>query len=278
MSENENDSPAERKIKRASENKRAYRLRKRPDDQLSQEEREWLANYDINKRQKGKPYVGNMGVADADKDGDGAGQDDGLDEPSDATDDVPPPPPPPPPRVNVETGADDGADGVRSVRTGRNWRSKYAGGQDGREKTVLVIASQWRGILQFMSDQITLSGGTPMISVESIWPALVMTVDDVLPEKVAIKPAHIAAVGTTVLLTQRIARHKKVGEAIARGESMPTPQPVQRPAPEPVVAEQPSTEQPTQEPPPVVPQPEPPIVKLTPDPIVEFVPEPGAVY
>lgn len=69
-----------------------------------------------------------------------------------------------------------------------------------------------------MNEQIRMSGGTPFIDSATLWPAIYETVDTVLPDKVVIKPAMIAAVGSTVIIAQRIARHKKIAEAYARGE------------------------------------------------------------
>lgn len=202
MSEQGNDgNDAPPKIKRASENKRAYRIRKKPAAERSQEDVDWLAIYDETKRKGAPPITNDGGAPEPEQESAPVPEDDGP----------PLPPPPPPPRVDIPDRRDDEPGPVG----GSDWRRKYQSkGKDaGRERTVTIIAAQWKQILEFCSEQIKLSGGTPMVDVAALYPHIVLTVDDLLPEKVVIKPSHIAVIGSTVLIGQRVARHKKVGEA-----------------------------------------------------------------
>jgi len=228
----DNESPEkDERIRRASEVTRAYRIRKKIKQGIAidGEEKKWFDNYEANKRQQAP--AGQAGATDEpEKDGPPAG-DIGVDAGDTGATDSAAPPPPPPPRVATGGGAQSGG-GNGSDTQGGDWRKRYrGGGQDGRERTVLAIASQWRGALEFMSEQIKMSGGTPMIPVDELWPHIVITVDDMLPEKVKLKPSHIAVGGTTVLLAQRIARNKKVNEAYERGAKGPGAAPVPEPSP-----------------------------------------------
>lgn len=225
----DNESPEkDERIRRASEVTRAYRIRKKIKQGITidGEEKKWFDNYEANKRQQGPAG----GVPEADEPGTTPGIDATPAETAEPDTGVAPPPPPPP-RVATAGGVFRD-DGKREGQSDGDWRKRYrGGGQDGRERTVLAIASQWRGALEFMSEQIKMSGGTPMIPVDELWPHIVITVDDMLPEKVKLKPSHIAVGGTTVLLAQRIARNKKVNEAYERGAKGPGAAPASEPSP-----------------------------------------------
>lgn len=252
------------KTVRASERTRAYRLRKRIDSGagISDDDTAWLANYDATKR----------GAAKVEPEKIDGKTPDATEPVTPAPEPTPPPPPPPPPRVSAETSPrDDDADD----RKNGDWRKKYrGGGRDGRERTVLAIASQWKAGLHFMAEQIKLSGSEPMVDVEALWPYIVITVDDVLPERIQLKPAHVAAGGTTILLVQRIARHKKVGEAYERmANSPPIPQ-KESAAPEPSPPTPPPTSVIESKPPEATPPP----IKIPTDVATEFSPGPTDVY
>lgn len=209
MSEQDKEQPdGEKKIQRASERKRAYRIRKKPEDQRTDDEKSWYANYEATK-QRTSP-------TDAEPDA----MDDDVPSNDAMGDDKPPaPPPPPPPRVEYKSASADAEGPGSKSGAGGDWRRKYQAKHSGREQTVLAIATQWRHALEFLSSQIVMSGGVPMVNLNDLWPHIVITVDDVLPERVSLKSSHLAAAGTTVLLGQRIARNKLVGEAYARGQT-----------------------------------------------------------
>lgn len=88
-------------------------------------------------------------------------------------------------------------------------------------------------ILQWMESQIVFSGGKPLIPSESIWNALVITVDDVLPRDITLKPQHMVIACTTTLVVQRFARRKEVAEAYANAARSGEPIPVVPPPPPP---------------------------------------------
>jgi hypothetical protein len=273
MSESETKEPEERTpIKRASEAKRAYRIRKKPEDERTEDEKEWYANYMATKVRQRRTVPDNAEPA--------------VEEPGQTDTDAPPvesesaPPPPPPPKVDTAPKGDSDAD-ARAQSATSNWRAKYqrGGKASGREQTVLFVASQWHAVNKFMADQIKLSGSKPIVDPDIIFNALVLTVDDYMPQELAIKPVHIAAFGTSALLVQRVIRHKKVGEAIKDGTTMedikkeePPPPPPHRPQP---VTQEPVTQEPiTQEPE----KPMEPIVNLTPDAPVEYKPGSADVF
>lgn len=215
---------------RGSERRKAWRLRQKP--VLTPTEREWLDTYEATlKRPPGNPEPADPPA------------DDPAPGPEEQAGPAPPvepiPPPPPPPRVPASSSGPSSHDDDDKAS---NWRSKYKR-ENGRERAVLAIASQWKSILDFLSHQITLSGGTPVVDTAMLWQSLVITVDDVLPERFELRPQHIAALGTTALLAQRIARHKKVvaayeqqaaaqatGQSPAPPPTQPTP-PISQPGP-----------------------------------------------
>jgi hypothetical protein len=216
--ENEQSEEGPPKIQRASERKRAYRIRKKPIGERSQDDIDWLAAYDDTKRKGAPPIIHDGGTPEPEAESAPIPEDDGPAAP----------PPPPPPRVDIP----DRADEPQGPTGGSDWRRKYQtkGKDAGRERTVTIIAAQWKQMLEFCCEQIKMSGGTPMVDVAALYPHIVLTVDDMLPEKVVIKPSHIAAVGSTVIIAQRIARHKKVGEAYERQAKNPTADDRQSPA------------------------------------------------
>lgn len=124
----------------------------------------------------------------------------------------PPPRPPKPPRVNTDATKPEGK------RQSGNWREKYSGGSsvDGREQTCLTIATQAIGILTLMSEQIRLSGAEPVIEPKLLFNAMVLTVDDVLPDDLTVKPQHIAVGGSIAIISHRFLRRKEIADAIKK--------------------------------------------------------------
>lgn len=214
MSATNNDGNSEtKKPDRASERKRAWRIRKKPESERSVEDVEWLESYVLSARKSGRPAASATPEEPETTE---------PEEESELEDELPAaPPPPPPPRIDMAQPREREESGKGNT----HWRKKYEqGGKDaGRERTVTYIASQWKTLLVFACEQIKMSGGTPMVDVEMLYPHLVITVDDALPERITLKSSHIAAVGTTVILGQRIARHKKIGEAYAEAAKNPAP-------------------------------------------------------
>lgn len=260
-SQNENQP-----IKRRSEIKRAWRIRKKSEDQRTEAERDWLKKYEAT-------LMRGPRADDNDSPSDETGEDvQGADETPDIG------PPPPPPRVESSTRNDDEADGKPDT----NWRKKYSKGTKdvGREKTVVAIASQWLAALKFCNDQIRMSGGMPMFDEQELFPHLVVTVDDALPQKVVLKSSHIAAVGTTVIIGQRIARHRKIVETYEQNaRSADTVQPPREPLPS-EQSPKPEESKP-QEPTPRVdetPKPVEPLIKIPTEVGTDFVPLPSDVF
>lgn len=220
----------ENKVDRKAEIKKAWRIRRKPIEERTEEEKVWFAAYETTKLKRGKqvpdpateqndePLEDDEGVADL------GNEPIGPDEPI--------PPPPPAPRVEIPKPPKEEQEPQKGST---DWRKKYrqSMGGDGRERTVITIASQWLAILEWASEQIKMSGGTPMMDPKALFPAIVITVDDFLPERVSIKPQHIAAVGTTLIIGQRIARHKKIGEAIEARKREPVFQEPPPPPPPP---------------------------------------------
>lgn len=270
------------KLRRASEITRAYRIRKKIGEgkEVTGEDKAWFDNYEQTKR----TTAGAPGGPAVDDPAQAAGAGAAPPETEEPDPGFAPPPPAPP---RVATGGVLRDDGNGKGGSDGDWRKRYrGGGKDGRERTVLAIASQWRGALEFMSEQIKMSGGTPMIPVDELWPHIVITVDDMLPEKVQLKPSHIAVGGTTVLLVQRIARNKKVGEAYERGAKGPPSTPNEpAPTPEPPPPVQPAAAA-TPDPAPVValtvqsepPAPITPLIRIPVETTPTFVPGPDDVY
>jgi hypothetical protein len=119
------------------------------------------------------------------------------------------PPPPPPPRVDRDPPKEGKA------KSGGEWRGKYeeAAQGTGRERTVMFFADRWLGALTAMSEAIKTVGASPMVDVSSpeLKAVLVLTVDDLLPQKVQVTPAHMAAFATTSLMVQTFAHRKAIG-------------------------------------------------------------------
>jgi len=243
------DEAADR-IKRASENKRAWRIRKIAEDQRTDEQRTWLAEYEHTVR------ISRGQEAPAD---DAAP----AETPTEPVE--PPPAPPPPPRV----ASDAGQPTEESVP-----KKKKAAKDDGRDRAVKMVAGQWIAALKFMSSQIEESGGTPVFKVEDLEPHIVTTVDDMLPESVTIKPQHIAAIGTTAIIAQRVMRRKKIAEFYEQKRHQPQPEPPREPPPKPEEPPAPGPDVP------VTPNGlalEAPIIQLAPDMATEWVPGKGDV-
>lgn len=222
MSASNEEETGETPVKRTSLNKRAYRIRRLPEDKRTKEQQDWLEEYDRTKRQAGPREEPAPETTEAP-------------EPTEAPDEVIPvvPPPPPPPRVdtNFRTGKERDDEPERSS----DWRKKYERGKGtaGRETTVLFVAGQYMQFLKWMEAQIVFSGGQPMIPPDEIFNALVITVDDYLPRDVTLKPAHVVVACTTSLVIQRVIRRKKIAEAFenAKRDGVEPPRPPEPPPP-----------------------------------------------
>jgi hypothetical protein len=237
MTKSTADEKREAATARQKERKRAYSMREklRAGRELSSEDTEWLAQYEASAKKTGpsvrkEPDAPNNGNGDApvvdqsetvvDPKVDSAPLPDDtvVQAPVRPEQAAPPPvpqlPPPPvadslptPPRVSI--GEDDSAPRGKGA-----WQDKYRGkadGGEGREKTCVFIAEQWLGILLAMESQIKESGGKPLIDVQSLGGAIVLTVDELLPTNVKLTPRMIALGGTTAITVQRFMRRKEIG-------------------------------------------------------------------
>lgn len=97
-----------------------------------------------------------------------------------------------------------------------DWRAKYKGaaGVD-REQTVLLIAGQWIDLMRVFEAQLKLIGETPLVPVDMLVGAIVLTVDDILPASIVITPKATALLGTTALCAQRFLSRAKIADALA---------------------------------------------------------------
>lgn len=123
------------------------------------------------------------------------------------------PPVPPPPRVRFDDAA---------PRPGGDWRDKYRrgdGNATGRQTTIEFVADQWYGILRLMADQIKMSGADPIIDPDKLYGAIVLTLDEVIPDHVELTPRMLAAGGSTALIVQRFMRRKQVSEAMDKEQA-----------------------------------------------------------
>lgn len=226
-----------------SDAKKALRYRQRGAENLTPEQAEWLSGYEEALIARGVPRrtskytkeyqesntpteeneneAGENPTKEDDKTGNASGNGNSQPEPGhsnpddgNAPDVEPPtqPRPPKPPRVNTDSPRTDGK------RQSGNWREKYSGGSsvDGREQTCLTIATQAIGILTLMSEQIRLSGAEPVIEPKLLFNAMVLTVDDVLPDDLTVKPQHIAVGGSIAIISHRFLRRKEIADAIKK--------------------------------------------------------------
>lgn len=103
--------------------------------------------------------------------------------------------------------------------SGEAWQAKYkktaasAGGMDGREMLCTFIGSQWRDALKAMEADLALVGVAPVIPADSLYPVIVIALDQLLPDKARLTPPIAAAVATTITTGQRFRHHKKIVEA-----------------------------------------------------------------
>jgi hypothetical protein len=119
------------------------------------------------------------------------------------------PPPPPPPRVKMSTTSAESDGGSSS----RKWQAKYSGASgDGREHTCVQIADGVLALLHAMNEQVRSAGIQPHINVADLRAAMIVTVDDLLPKDLTIKPQHIVIGGSAIVLTQRFMHRKKIAE------------------------------------------------------------------
>lgn len=112
-----------------------------------------------------------------------------------------PKPPPGPPPANMPLAPDD-------------WRAKFRLGES-REDQCKAIALLWaKGVKRMNADIVELEG-TPILPDAVIdallFPAMVLTVDKFTPEDLDVDPTIVSAVGTSVVVGQRLyaARTKK---------------------------------------------------------------------
>jgi len=263
---------------RRAEQRRAYRLRVkiREGGTLDDEERAFLTTYEASLKKPGtadlpepepEPEPGEPEPAPA---AEAEPAPAAAPPPPAAAPDLPPPMPdlpppgsaPTPPRVAAHA-ADPGKGGKSSGR----WQDKYQAAGTGRETTVTTIADAWAGVLTAMADQLRAVGVEPFLDPKHLYGAIVLTVDDLLPAHVEVKPVHLAVLGSTAITAQRFMRRKEIAAhveatkeraahanvraaaAAARAEPAPPPPPAE-PAPAPAPA-------PAPPPPPVAIVPEP---------------------
>ncbi len=123
---------------------------------------------------------------------------------------APPPPrgprfaPPKPPRTKVDD--DDAPKGAKKEK----WQDKYKSKQEGREKTVVTCANAICSVLHAMENEMRAVGVEPIVSVETLYGAWVLTLDDFLPANLELKPEHVALGGSSALLVQRFMNRKKI--------------------------------------------------------------------
>ncbi len=130
---------------------------------------------------------------------------------------VPPPPLPKaprnpvPPRVRIRVDGDDAPAGKK----GGAWQDKYKGeAQAGnREQTCLLIGGYWLGMLTQMADALKSAGIDPIVKPETLGGAIVLTLDEILPDTVEVTPKVMAVGGSTAILVQRFMRREDIAKA-----------------------------------------------------------------
>lgn len=136
-------------------------------------------------------------------------------------DDLPAPDPlPSPPRAVVEVDDED----EKPTKRGGDWRDKYKavaagdGGNsvDGRQQVCEFVAGQWLEILKALCDGMPDAGITPWIDPVALGPAIVLTLDQVLPKEVKLTPPMIAVGGSSALIIQRWVKNKPIKEALSK--------------------------------------------------------------
>jgi hypothetical protein len=224
---------ARKKDPRRLEQRRAYRLRKniKAGKPLDDEDREWLALYEESVK---KPGTADLDPAAPATDEEPDAADDEPDELPDAAPeppadvapkiDLPPPPPPPkapplpaPPRVGAREGREEPPSGGKR---NERWQDKYKGGDGGasigREATVTQIAQQWLNVLTLLTQSCTDAGIKPILDPQQLYGSIVLTVDDMLPAHIELKPQHVAVGGTTAIVVQRFLKRKEIAEHQAK--------------------------------------------------------------
>lgn len=200
-----------------SDRKKAYYLRGKitSGGSLNPEQSAWLAAYEL---------ATGRSAPDAPPSDDPA-------HPSNAEDLLDPAPPPvvdapppvdfpdplpldPPPRSAPEpesAGKKSGGGGA--------WQDKYRNASngpiksDGREQVVTFIADQWSSILDALCEGMRDADIKPLIEPTYLRNAIILTVDEMLPQSVSLSPRRIAVIGTSTIVIQRFARGKAIAEA-----------------------------------------------------------------
>jgi len=253
---------------RRAEQRRAYRLRVKIRDggTLDEDERAFLTTYEASLKKPGtadlpepEPEPGEPGEPAPAPEVESAPAaapppPAAAPEPAPPMPDLPPGSAPPPPRV-AASAPDAGKGGKSSGR----WQDKYQAAGTGRETTVTTIADAWAGVLTAMADQLRAVGVEPFLDPKHLYGAIVLTVDDLLPAHVEVKPVHLAVLGSTAITAQRFMRRKEIAAhveatkeraahanvraaaAAARAEPPPPPPaPAPEPAPAPASAPAPA--------------------------------------
>ncbi len=119
-----------------------------------------------------------------------------------------------------------------------------------------MLGQLWLGVLVKMADEIRSCGADPFIDPQALGGAIVLALDDILPERLNVTPRVAAIGGSSAILAQRFLLRKQIGQRPTL-RSVPMPEPLPTPAakPEPtkdVAAPQPSTTEPATEPTPIV--------------------------
>jgi hypothetical protein len=149
---------------------------------------------------------------------------------------------PSPPRVDTSRDAD--TDEPRAKR-GDSWQSKYRDSPIDRQSTCEFLGAQWVGVLEAMCEQMRAVGVQPYIEPGQIRGAIVLTLDEILPDELVITPRIASTIGTSVIITQRFLARKEIAAHVeamrAAGEvrqeykspfpQQPQPQPQPQPEP-----------------------------------------------
>lgn len=219
--------------------RRASKLRERLKlgVKITDDDREWLAAYEAAKIAE----VAERSAAPLPRDDDEPASpappsDDATpppvgDVPTAPIEDAPPPPPPDvdplppprapplprPPRPDRDERQDKKADGGKPRG---DWRAKYNDGDasDGRETTCKIVADQWHGALKMLAEQIKASGVDPIVDPDKLYGAIVLTVDEIMPDHVRLSPRARALAGTTAIVVHRFVRRKEIAESIAKAK------------------------------------------------------------
>lgn len=127
-----------------------------------------------------------------------------------------------PPRVSGPPPAPPPLSGASTSRASAVWREKYGGTSqrsnpaEARERVCLTVAQWWEAILRACVRDLRTIEVEPAVNVDKMRDALVLAVDDLLPDTVAISPTTQVLCESTVLVMQRLVHYRRIAAKAAK--------------------------------------------------------------